>query len=116
MMVGQGMGIDMLGARLCTYLITPNNCVKSLVLAFAGKFYSISKGSKLNNFLTENSGRRAIVFLDKIERTAPEIMGSLLIVLDEGTNGKCCTGIKDDNRPQVYIMTDVSETILTARR
>lgn len=41
-------------------------------------------GSRLNNFLTENSGRRSIVFMDEFEKTSVEIRNALLIPFDQG--------------------------------
>jgi ATP-dependent Clp protease ATP-binding subunit ClpA len=43
-------------------------------------------GSPLNNFLAQNSGKRAIVMLDELEKSTQEVMNSLLIIFDEGRN------------------------------
>lgn len=47
-------------------------------------FVGYEKGSPLNNFLADNSGRRAIVMLDEIEKSWPKIMDANLIIFDEG--------------------------------
>jgi AAA domain (dynein-related subfamily) len=41
-------------------------------------------GSSLNNFLTRNSGKRSIVFLDEFEKTTKEIHSALLLPFDNG--------------------------------
>lgn len=41
-------------------------------------------GSQLNNFLAEQSGRKAVVFLDEFEKTTNDIHKSLLLIFDEG--------------------------------
>lgn len=48
-------------------------------------FVGYEKGSPLNNFFADNSGRRAIVMLDEIEKSRPKIMDANLIIFDEGT-------------------------------
>jgi hypothetical protein len=42
------------------------------------------KGSPLNNFLANNSGKRCIVFLDEFEKTTSDIHKSLLLPFDNG--------------------------------
>ncbi|RMJ14913.1 hypothetical protein CDV36_005445 [Fusarium kuroshium] len=42
------------------------------------------KGSPLNNFLTEHSGQRCIVFLDEFEKTTREIHQALLLPFENG--------------------------------
>jgi ATP-dependent Clp protease ATP-binding subunit ClpA len=41
-------------------------------------------GSPLNNFLSHNSGRRCIVFLDELEKTTREVQNALLVPFAEG--------------------------------
>ena len=41
------------------------------------------RGSMLNNFLADHSGKRAVVMLDEIDRAGPKLVDSLLIMLDE---------------------------------
>ncbi|KAL8736086.1 MAG: hypothetical protein Q9181_002572 [Wetmoreana brouardii] len=41
-------------------------------------------GSQLNNFLSEWSGQKAVVFLDEFEKTTEDIHKSLLLIFDEG--------------------------------
>ena len=43
------------------------------------------KGSKLNNFLAEHSGKRAVVFLDEFEKTTAAVHMSLLLPFESGT-------------------------------
>ncbi|OCK98980.1 P-loop containing nucleoside triphosphate hydrolase protein, partial [Cenococcum geophilum 1.58] len=47
-------------------------------------YVGYEKGSPLNNFLADNSGRKAIVMLDEIEKSGSKIMDANLIVFDEG--------------------------------
>jgi len=47
-------------------------------------FIRYEKGSPLNNFLADNSGWRAIVMLNKIEKSRPKIMDANLIIFDKG--------------------------------
>ncbi|KAL8817298.1 MAG: hypothetical protein Q9191_008173 [Dirinaria sp. TL-2023a] len=42
-------------------------------------------GSKLNNFLAEHSGKRAVVFLDEFEKTTAAVHMSLLLPFESGT-------------------------------
>ena len=42
-------------------------------------------GSKLNNFLAEHSGQRAVVFLDEFEKTTSDVHKSLLLPFESGT-------------------------------
>lgn len=41
-------------------------------------------GSKLNNFLTDNSGKRSIVFLDEFDKMDQHIRNALLLVTESG--------------------------------
>lgn len=43
------------------------------------------KGSKLNNFLAEHSGKRAVVFLEEFEKTTAAVHMSLLLPFESGT-------------------------------
>lgn len=43
------------------------------------------KGSRLNNFLANNHGKRCIVFLDEFEKTNADIHKTLLLPFDNGT-------------------------------
>jgi ATP-dependent Clp protease ATP-binding subunit ClpA len=47
-------------------------------------FVDHEKGSLLNNFLWDHTGKRAIIMLDEIEKADPRIIDTLLIVFDEG--------------------------------
>lgn len=47
-------------------------------------YVNADAGSSLNNFLTRNSGRRSIVFLDEFEKTTKEIHSALLLPFDNG--------------------------------
>ncbi|KAK0714523.1 P-loop containing nucleoside triphosphate hydrolase protein, partial [Lasiosphaeris hirsuta] len=42
------------------------------------------RGSPLNNFLTENAGRRCVVFMDEFEKTTRDIHQALLLPFDNG--------------------------------
>ncbi|KAL8687834.1 MAG: hypothetical protein Q9218_006101 [Villophora microphyllina] len=41
-------------------------------------------GSQLNSFLSDHSGKKAVVFLDEFEKTTADIHESLLLIFDEG--------------------------------
>ena len=49
-------------------------------------FKGYEEGSPLNNFLEKNAAKRAIVMLDELEKSTQEVMNSLLIIFDEGSN------------------------------
>ena len=42
------------------------------------------EGSKLNNFLAEHSGQRAVVFLDEFEKTTADVHKSMLLPFESG--------------------------------
>ncbi|KAK6541470.1 hypothetical protein TWF694_007279 [Orbilia ellipsospora] len=44
------------------------------------------QGSPLNNFLVANNGKRAIVFLDEIEKTSQAILNALLVIFERGAS------------------------------
>ena len=48
-------------------------------------YQNYEKGSKLNNFLAKNSGKRAVVFLDEFEKTTTAVHMSLLLPFESGT-------------------------------
>jgi ATP-dependent Clp protease ATP-binding subunit ClpA len=78
------VAIDMTQVKVESDLFGPGR-------SYAGNEY----GSKLNNFLAENSGRRAIVMLDEIERCGPGVLNSLLVIIDEGTDTVKEVGLKN---------------------
>jgi hypothetical protein len=47
-------------------------------------YMNADAGSSLNNFLSRNSGKRSIVFLDEFEKTTKEIHSALLLPFDNG--------------------------------
>jgi hypothetical protein len=47
-------------------------------------YHRSDEGSKLNNFLAANSGKRSVVFLDKFDKTSQDIRNSLLLVVQIG--------------------------------
>ncbi|KAF7527835.1 hypothetical protein G7054_g10350 [Neopestalotiopsis clavispora] len=42
------------------------------------------KGTPVNNFLVDNSGKRSVIFMDEFEKTSEQIHNSLLIPFQEG--------------------------------
>jgi hypothetical protein len=71
-------------------------CVKSTIIDMAScrniwaLFGSIAgyvgreDGTKLNNFLAENSGKRSVVFLDEFDKTEQELRQALLLLTQSG--------------------------------
>ena len=47
-------------------------------------YIGCESGSPLNNFLAENSGKRAIVMLDEFEKSTREVQNSLLVLFSDG--------------------------------
>jgi MoxR-like ATPase len=43
-----------------------------------------TEGSPLNNFLSDQSGKRSVVFLDEFDKTSEEVRNSLLKLCEEG--------------------------------
>ncbi|KAF3023015.1 hypothetical protein E8E14_011363 [Neopestalotiopsis sp. 37M] len=43
------------------------------------------KGTPVNNFLVDNSGKRSVIFMDEFEKTSEQIHNSLLIPFQEGS-------------------------------
>lgn len=43
------------------------------------------EGSKLNNFLADHSGQRAVVFMDEFEKTTADVHNSMLLPFESGT-------------------------------
>ena len=41
-------------------------------------------GSKLNNFLTDHSGKRSVVFLDEFDKTDQKVRDALLLIMQNG--------------------------------
>ncbi|KAF2649129.1 P-loop containing nucleoside triphosphate hydrolase protein, partial [Lophiostoma macrostomum CBS 122681] len=67
------LAIDMTQMKVETDLLGPHP-----------PYHGYERGAPLNNFLAENSGKRAIVVLDEIEKAGPKLLDALLIVFDEG--------------------------------
>ena len=47
-------------------------------------FCGYEKGSRLNNFISHNSGKRVIAFLDEFEKSSHDVRDALLLPFDEG--------------------------------
>ncbi|KAM0258384.1 hypothetical protein ACHAQJ_003859 [Trichoderma viride] len=62
------------------------------------------KGSAVNNFLVEHSGKRCIVFLDEFEKTTKEIHQSLLLPFDNGEYQDRRNGDKINCSNTIWIM------------
>jgi len=59
-------------------------------------------GSKLNNFLAANSGKRSVVFLDEFDKTDQDLRNALLLVTQSGTYfalsfASTCANVKQAN-------------------
>jgi len=72
-------------------------------------YVGYEKGSPLNNFLADNSGRKAIVMLDEIEKSGSKIMDANLIVFDEGTKQSIHAVLFHANHLQEGIRTVAQE-------
>ncbi|KAH6608629.1 hypothetical protein Trco_001975 [Trichoderma cornu-damae] len=72
------------------------------------------KGSAVNNFLVEHSGKRCIVFLDEFEKTTKEIHQTLLLPFDNGEYRDRRNGDKVNCSKTIWIMATnaLDETIL----
>ena len=80
-------------------------------------YMGFEKRSKLNNFLADNSGKRAVVMLDEIEKASPEVLDSLLIVLDEGMNAAGLAQVVNSaNNLQADTRIGVQEALWIAER
>jgi hypothetical protein len=47
-------------------------------------YHRSDEGSKLNNFLAANSGKRSVVFLDEFDKTSQDIRNALLAIVQNG--------------------------------
>jgi hypothetical protein len=54
-------------------------------LGASNGYHRSDQGSPLNNFLGDNSGKRAVVFLDEFDKTEKKVRNSLLVVMQDGT-------------------------------
>ncbi|KAL7935361.1 P-loop containing nucleoside triphosphate hydrolase protein [Trichoderma chlorosporum] len=77
-------------------------------------YHGYEKGSALNNFLAERSGKKCIVFLDEFEKTSREIHQTLLIPFDNGEYRDRRTGDKVNCSNTIWIMATnaLDDTIL----
>lgn len=86
-----GHGKTELAQQLGTFLDVPmhiTDCAsietKSDMFGPRKPYTDYDKGSPLNNFLAENSGRKCVVLLDEFEKTSAEIRETFLLPFDNG--------------------------------
>ncbi|KAL6873091.1 P-loop containing nucleoside triphosphate hydrolase protein [Trichoderma novae-zelandiae] len=77
-------------------------------------YHGYEKGSAVNNFLVQHSGRKCIVFLDEFEKTTKEIHQTLLLPFDNGEYRDRRTGDKVNCSNTIWIMATnaLDDTIL----
>lgn len=54
------------------------------LLGASNGYFRSDQGSQLNNFLGDNSGKRAVIFLDEFDKTEEKVRNSLLSLLEKG--------------------------------
>ncbi|KAL7946006.1 P-loop containing nucleoside triphosphate hydrolase protein [Trichoderma barbatum] len=67
-------------------------------------YHGYEKGSAVNNFLAEHSGKQCIVFLDEFEKTTKEIHQTLLLPFDNGEYRDRRNGDKINCSNTIWIM------------
>jgi MoxR-like ATPase len=74
--------------RLLSVNLTVTHCANATtpwcLFGTTAESTNVENGSKLNNFLTENSGKGSVAFLDEFDKTGSEVRNSLLLITENG--------------------------------
>ncbi|KAF2831746.1 P-loop containing nucleoside triphosphate hydrolase protein, partial [Ophiobolus disseminans] len=100
--LARAMG-DLLSVKKVVIDMAACQDVCSLFGSTAGHSRSLD-GSKLNNFLAANSGKRSVVFLDEFDKTDQSIRNALLLVTQSGDYEDRRTNIAVDCKQTIWIV------------